>query len=152
MTDQELNDPDWEAPLSLSLTPNAITHAVFSSATAVHTGWTSCVSKELVLSDFYAVDEGNGNYCRLAEQEFAEEGEDDTVWRDWTVELRLGGIYVTGHWQIQATASMLDWEWCTREAETAFDRACVLLGKRVRRGLVVEEATPTAPLPKRTAH
>ena len=47
---------------------------------------------------------------------------------------------------------MIDWEWCAKEAETAFERGCVLMGKRVRRGLVVEEAPPATPAPKRTAH
>ena len=152
MTDQELHDPDWHASLTLPFTPNTITHALFYSATAVHTGWTSCINKDLVLADLYAVDDPTGNYCRLAEQEFTEEGEDDVIWHDWTVELRIAGIYVAGHWQIQSTASMIDWEWCAKEAETAFERGCVLMGKRVRRSLVVEEAPPATPAPKRTAH
>jgi hypothetical protein len=152
MAQNDTGDPDWGTPLSLQLTPGAVSHALFYSATAVHTGWSSCVESALVMSDLYAVDGGNGNYCRLAEQEFTEEGNDEVVWHDWVVEVRVGGVYVTGHWQVQTTASLIDWEWCAREAEAAFERGCVLFGKRTRRGLAVEEPAEEAPPPKRMAH
>jgi hypothetical protein len=97
------------------------------------------------------VDEGSGNHCRLVEQSYAEDDAPEVNWHDWAVELRLGDTYVIGHWRAQDDASPSDWDWCAAEAENAFTRACVLLGKRVRRGLVVDEPM-RAPRPARTHH
>ncbi|MCU0765829.1 MAG: hypothetical protein MUE39_00445 [Gammaproteobacteria bacterium] len=152
MTEQDSHDPDWGTALTLTLTPNGISQALFWSASAVHTGWSSCIDKTMVTADLYAVDGEKGNYCRLAEQEFAEEDNEDVLWHDWVVEVRIGSVYVTGHWQTQVNAPLSEWDWCQREAELAFERACVLFGKRTRRGIVVEEGSEEAPPPKRTAH
>jgi hypothetical protein len=96
-------------------------------------------------------DDAGGNYCRLVEQAYAEDEQPDVTWHDWAVELRLGEVYVTAHWRTEEDASPSDWEWCALQAEEAFSRACVLLGKRVRRGLVVDEPV-RAPKPARTHH
>ena len=66
------------------------------------------------------------------EQEYVEEEEPHVLGHDWTVEIRLGEVLLTGHWQIQLSATPLDWQWCAREAETAFEKAAVLVGKRVQ--------------------
>ena len=47
--------------------------------------------------------------------------------------------------------SLAHWEWCVAEAEKAFTKACILVGKRIRSGLVVEEP-PQAQVPSRTHH
>jgi hypothetical protein len=145
-------EPDWETPLEFSLTPALLIHALFTTAESVHTGWRSCVDNKLVVADHSTMDERTGNYCRLAEQEFVEDGAEEEVWHDWVVELRLGEVLITGHWYSQVGASPMEWEWSTREAETAFDRACVLIGRRVRRGIAVEEPAGQAPPPKRRHH
>jgi len=132
-------DPDWDLSLELRLAPAALIHTLFYTASSVHTGWSSCVDPPLVLVETQAVDHASGNHCRLLEQEFVEEGQEDLVWHDWTVELVIGKVYVVGHWQLPASAPPMEWEWHSREAETAFTRACRLLGKRVGRGLVVED-------------
>ena len=145
-------EPDWDTPLQITLTPGLLIHALFGTATTVHTGWSSCVDDGLAQSDLVTIDEGTGNYCRLVEQEYVEDGNDDVVWHDWTVELRLGTVLVTGHWQIQTTTSPMDWEWCARESEKAFEKACTLFGKRVRRGVGVEEPNPDSQPPKQQRH
>jgi lysozyme family protein len=143
------SDPEWDQPLTLALTPADLIHTLFTTATNVHTGWSSCVEKPLVMSDIHAMNERTGNYARLAEQEFEDTDNTEVVWHDWTVEIRLGNTLVTGHWQLQVTAAPLDWEWCTREAEAAFEKASVLMGKRIRRSLVVEEhGSPPPPDPR----
>jgi len=144
-------DPDWDTPLEFSLTPEAIMHSVFWTADTVHTGWESCVDQRLVISDMTAIDEDNGSYCRLAEQEYVEDESPEVTWHDWTVELKVGDTFVTAHWQVQTTESPAFWEWCASQAEQAFSTACVLVGKRVRRGLVVEE-NPNTPRVPRTHH
>ncbi len=146
------NEPDWDTPLELSLTPALIIHALFPSAESVHTGWRTCVDAGLVVSDLSAMDERTGNYCRLAEQEFVEDGEEEVVWHDWAVELRLGELLIAGHWYVQANGPAMEWEWCAREAESAFDKACVLLGRRVRRAIAVEELGMQTPPPKGRHH
>jgi len=146
------NEPDWDIQLELKITPAGLIHALFGTANSVHTAWSSCVDRSLVLSDLSTLDEGTGNYCRLAEQEFVEDGDDEDLWHDWTVEVRLGEVIVTGHWQIPANASPMEWEWCAREAEGAFDKACALLGRRIRRGIGVEEPDPQAVVPKPRRH
>ncbi len=139
-------EPDWDTPIQLSTTPTHLIHSLFQTASSVHTGWTSCVEDSLALNNLVAMDDVNGNYCRLVEQEYMEDDDDEVVWHDWTVELRLGQILITGHWQIQTIAPPMDWEWCAREAEKVFEKACVLVGKRVRRGLGIEEpVTENAP-------
>ena len=148
----ETNEPDWATQIEVNLTPTGLIHSLFATANSVHTGWSSCVDRSLVVSDLSTLDEATGNYCRLVEHEFVEEGDEDDLWHDWTVELRLGEVLVTGHWQIPANSSPMEWEWCGREAETAFDKACVLFGKRVRRGIGVEEPDPQATLPKPRRH
>lgn len=146
-------EPDWDTPLQLATTPALLIHALFGTASTVHTGWESCVDNQLALSELTTMDALSGNYCRLVEQEYEDdEKEESVLWHDWAVELRLGSVLITGHWQIQLTSSPMDWEWCSREAERAFDKACVLFGKRTRRGLGVEEPDPGTQPPKQRRH
>ena len=153
MQNDQSPDPDWDTPLQLATTPALLIHALFGTASTVHTGWESCVDNQLALSELTTVDELSGNYCRLVEQEYEEDDKEETVvWHDWAVELRLGNVFITGHWQMQLTGSPMDWEWCSREAEKAFDKACVLLGKRTRRGLGVEEPDLGTQPPKQQRH
>jgi len=152
MENEASADPDWDTPLSITLTPALLINVLFATANSVHTGWTSCVDNELVLNDLVTMDENNGNYCRMVEQEYLEETGDDTAWHDWAVELRLGNVIITGHWQIQTTTSPMDWEWCAKQAEDAFEKACVLLGRRLRRGVGVEEPDLESQLAKQQRH
>ncbi|NKN32572.1 hypothetical protein [Marichromatium bheemlicum] len=138
-------DPDLDTPLSLTLSPAMLFHALMGSASAVHTGWQSCIDTALVLSESIATDDRVGNYCRLVEQEFVEDAQPDTIWRDWTLEIRIDPVLVTGHWQFPVSAHPSEWEWNAREARRAFEQACVLVGRRTRPGVVVEEPAPTAP-------
>ena len=140
----EDNTPDWDQPVTLSIVPFDLINALFVTANSVHTGWSSCVEKALVVNDTAAMDERTGNYVRLAEQELTDEEDSDVTWHDWTVEILLGDVMVTGHWQIQLTAAPLDWEWCAREAESAFEKAALLVGKRVRRTLTVDRGPEPA--------
>lgn len=145
-------EPDWDTPLTLTTTPSLLIHALMGSASAVHTGWESCVEDSLILSNLVAMDDRVGHYVRLAEQEFVEEGKPDMAWHDWTVEVRIGTVLVTGHWQFEASAHPSDWEWNAREARRAFERACVLVGRRVRPTLAVEEPIPTESVPRASRH
>ncbi|QIK37392.1 hypothetical protein GWK36_04670 [Caldichromatium japonicum] len=133
------SEPDWDTPLTLNLTPALLIHALMSTASAVHTGWASCIDASLVLSEQTAMDEQSGNYVRLVEQEFADEEQGEMLWRDWTLEIRIGPVLITGHWQLPANAPPAAWDWHGQEAERAFERACILVGRRVRRVLAVED-------------
>lgn len=141
----EAQDPDWEKTLTITLTPNMLIHSLFAMAQQVHTGTESCVNPQLVVNELLAIDERTGNHARLVEQEYVDEEGDDSVWHDWTVELRIGDFWVTAHWQQPVTASPLEWEWCAQQAEQAFRQASVLFGKQVRPGLVVVDEAPLAP-------
>lgn len=155
MTITETSDtaePDWETPLPLTLTPALIIHSLMATASAVHTGWTSCVDDSLVLSELVSMEDQSGNYIRLVEQEFVEDDQPDTVWRDWTLEVRIGRVLTTGHWQFPASAHPSEWEWGQREASRAFERACLLVGRRVRRTLAVEEPEPSDRTPRASRH
>ncbi|MCB1864100.1 MAG: hypothetical protein KDG50_01610 [Chromatiales bacterium] len=133
-------DPDWDALLHVSISPRGLIHALYTTAHSVHTGWESCVDPKLVLSEISTEDALTGNLCRLVELEFVEDDDPDgTTWHDWTVELRLGEVWITAHWHAAVHGSGHEWDWCAAEAENAFARACVVIGKRVRRGAVVEE-------------
>ncbi len=145
-------DPDWDSPMTISLTPELLVHALMENASAVHTGWQSCVQEDVVLSSLIAMDDSGASSVRLVEQEFADEEDAEAGWHDWAVEIRIGAIVTTGHWQLRTNAAPLDWEWHAREAEQAFDRACVLLGRRVRRGLVVDEPVPRDIPPRSSRH
>jgi hypothetical protein len=145
-------DPDLDSPLTLTLTPELIVHAVMESASAVHTGWESCVDDEALLAQVQAMDDTGDKAVRLVEQEFADEQDNDAVWHDWTVEVRIGRIYILGHWQLRTNAPPLDWEWNQRAAERAFERACVLLGRRTRRGLMIDEPIPRELPPRSSRH
>ncbi len=149
--EQDTTEPDWDSPLQLKLTPALLIHSLMATASAVHTGWESCIDEKLVVSGVVSMDEVAGNYVRLAEQEFYEDEDPDVVWHDWTLEIRIGNVLITGHWQVPVTSSPMDWEWHAKEAEKAFDRACLLLGRRVRKGLVVEEPAPSEQLPPRSS-
>jgi len=150
--DADAGEPDWETPLSLSTTPALLIHALMGSASAVHTGWASCVDETLALSNVLAMDDSAGNYVRLVEQEFVEDGKPDQVWHDWTLEVRIGSVLTTGHWQLEASAHPSDWDWNAREARRAFERACVLIGRRVREILAVEEPERADPIPRASRH
>lgn len=144
---QDSQEPDWDTPLTLTLTPAMLIHSLFAQAQQVHTGNESCVSEELVVSQLLALDERTANHVRLVEQEYVDdEGEDDMVWHDWAVEVRVGDVWTVGHWQQPVNGSPVDWEWCVKQAQDAFSRACVLIGKQVRPGLAVV-ADPDAPAP-----
>jgi len=148
--EQDRNEPDWESPLHLKVTPALLIHALMGTASAVHTGWSSCIDENLVVSSVVSMDDGAGSYVRLAEQEFYEE-DPEVVWHDWTLEIRVGSVLTTGHWQVPVSAPPMEWEWQARESERAFERACLLVGRRVRRGLVVEEPAPSEQLPPRSS-
>jgi hypothetical protein len=151
-TETDAAEPDWETPLSLTLTPALIIHALMGTASTVHTGWSSCVDDSLVLSDLVSMEDRAGNYIRLAEQEFVEDDQPGTVWHDWTLEVRIGPVLTTGHWQFPATAHPSEWEWNAREAARAFERACLLVGRRVRRTMAVEDPAPTDTVPRASRH
>ena len=150
--DADGGEPDWETPLTLTLTPSLLIHALMSTATAVHTGWQSCLDETLILANLVAMDDQAGNSVRLAEQEFVEDEKPELVWHDWTLEVRIGSVLTTAHWQIEATAHPSEWDWNAREARHAFSHACVLLGRRARPALAVEEPTPTEPVPRTSRH
>ncbi|MCF7990615.1 MAG: hypothetical protein K9M02_09240 [Thiohalocapsa sp.] len=145
-------DPDWDMPLQLKLTPELLVHALMDNASAVHTGWESCVDEDALISQVVVMDDAGNNAIRLVEQEFADEEEAGAVWHDWTVEIRIGRVITAGHFSVRANAAPLDWEWHAREAERTFERACVLLGRRVRRGLVIEEPMPRELPPRASRH
>ncbi|RKT46430.1 hypothetical protein [Thiocapsa rosea] len=145
-------EPDWETPLSLTLTPSLLIHSLMGTASAVHTAWTSCVDDSLVISDLVSMEDRAGNYVRLAEQEFVEDDQPGTVWHDWTLEVRIGTVLTTGHWQFPVTAHPSEWEWNAREAARAFERACLLVGRRVRRTMAVEDPAPTDSVPRASRH
>lgn len=148
----EGGEPDWETPLSLTMTPALLIHALMGTASAVHTGWSSCVDESLALANVLAMDDSAGNYVRLVEQEFVEDGKADQVWHDWTLEVRIGAVLTTGHWQLEASAHPSDWDWSAREARRAFERGCVLIGRRVRETLAVEEPERADPIPRASRH
>ncbi|KAA6186570.1 hypothetical protein F2Q65_04120 [Thiohalocapsa marina] len=148
----DATDPDWDMPLTLKLTPELIVHALMGNASAVHTGWESCIDETAVLSQLVVMDDAGNNAVRLVEQEFADEDEADQIWHDWTLEVRIGRVVTTAHYSLRASSAPLDWEWHAREAERAFERACILLGRRVRRGLVVEEPMPRELPPRASRH
>lgn len=148
----DAGEPDWETPLSITTTPALLIHALLGTASAVHTGWASCVDESLVLSNVVAMDDAVGNYVRLVEQEFVEDGKPDQVWHDWALEVRIGTVLITGHWQFEVAAHPSDWDWNGREARRAFERACVLIGRRVRRTLAVEDPMPAEAVPRASRH
>jgi hypothetical protein len=149
--EQDRNEPDWSSPLHLELTPALLIHALMATASAVHTGWSTCIEENLVVSGVVSMDDAAGNYVRLVEQEFYEDEDPEVVWHDWTLEIRIGNVLTTGHWQVPVSAPPMEWEWHAREAENAFGRACLLVGRRTRRGLVVEEPAPSEQLPPRSS-
>lgn len=149
--DRFSDDPDWDTPLTFMLTPAAIIHSLFATADAVHTGWDTCIDHTLAVTETTVVDEASGNHCRLVEQEYVETEGAEENWHDWSVELKIGATYVSAHWRVLTTGSPSDWDWCAGEAEKAFMNACVLFGRRVRRGLVIDEASHSGREP-RTHH
>lgn len=144
-------EPDWSTPLTVTLTAGAIIETVFTTASTVHTGTGSCIDGELVLLEISALGEGGENYCRFVEQEYVEDSEPDSTWHDWTVELKIGATFVVGHWRARTAGSPADWEWCAKEAERAFRHAALLMGRRVGKGLVVED-TPWSQDPAPRVH
>ena len=148
---EEAMEPEWDTPLTVTVTPGAIIDTVFATADAVHTGYESCIEAKLVVVDITAHDEASENYCRYVEQEYVEDDDPEITWHDWTVELSIEGTFVAAHWRVQVTGSPSDWDWCASEAEKAFTNASVLVGKRVRRGIVVDDAS-YGPRPPRTHH
>jgi len=150
---KDVSEPDWNTPLTVRLSPAHLIHALMTTASAVHTGYASCVDDKLAVNSLLAMDDTVGNYVRLVEQEFYEDEDPETVWHDWTLEISIAKVLTTGHWQVPTDAPPMEWEWNAREAEMAFDRACLLLGRRVRRGLAVDDPPPTEqPVPRSSRH
>lgn len=153
MTDKKAPpQPDWETPLDTTVSAGNLIEALFSTASDAHTGWSSCIEDELVINDLTVTGLSKSDYCRLIEQEYIEEGRDDLIWHDWTVEIHLGDVFVTGHWQIQSGTAAIEWDWCEKEASLAFEKACILFGRKVRRALVVEEPLTSITPPDARQH
>jgi hypothetical protein len=133
------DDPSWDAPISVMVTPAGLLNTVFATAQSVHTAWRTCVDDGMVLTETTVVSEFGGNHCRFVEMEYADEEGAEETWHDWTVELRLGEVILLAHWRTRVNGSPSDWDWCAREAENAFIHAAALLGRRVRRGLAIEQ-------------
>ena len=144
-------DPDWDTPLTITLTPDAIMRHLFTTAESVHTGWDSCVEHNLIVGETTALDEDSGNYCRLVEQEYLEDQEPEITWHDWVVVVKLGEVCLSAHWRARNQDSPAEWDWCTREAEQAFSAGCLLVGKRARRGWIIEGSAEQGRAP-RTQH
>lgn len=152
MSENNIRDePSWDAKLTVTLTPSAIMNTVFASADGVHTGWGSCIDEALVAAETTVVDERGANHCRLTEQEYGDREAPDDTWHEWSVELRIGEVYVIAHWRVRVSGSRADWDRCEAEAEAAFVQTCSLLGKRVTRALVIEEPSEP-PRASRTRH
>ena len=145
-------EPDWETPLTVTLTAASIIDTVFATAFSAHTGTETCINDELAVVDIVAPDDDGGNFSRYVEQEYAEDSDPDATWRDWTVELKIGGIFVVGHWWARISGSPADWKWCAKEAERAFQRAALFVGKRVRKGIVVEHTSWSSERAPRVHH
>ena len=145
-------EPEWDTPIGLQVSPRAIIECVFWNADAVHTGYESCIDPKLVIVDTIAHEDNGDNYCRYVEQEYVEdEASEDSTWHDWTVELKLGEVFVVAHWRAQVGGSPSDWDWCERESEKAFTIASVLVSRRVRKAIVVDTSS-FGPRPPRTHH
>jgi hypothetical protein len=152
MSEKTMTDePSWDTPLTVTLTPSAILNTVFASAHSVHIGRESCIDDALIIAETTIVGDLSGNHCRLAQLEYVDREMADETWHEWTVELQIDHVYVIAHWQTRVTGSPTDWDWCAAEADNAFINACTLLGKRVRRGLVVDEL-PHIPRTSRPHH
>jgi hypothetical protein len=136
-------EPSWDEPVSIALTPGSIFKALMHSADSVHTGWQSCIEDSLIHSSTTMIDDATGNHCRLAELEYSDQENNNDTWHDWTVELKLKDIYLSGHWRERVGGSPADWDWCHRQAEEAYMHACTLIGKRVRRGFVSDSPIDT---------
>ena len=153
MSDYEtVIEPEWDSPIGFQMTPRAIIECVFWNADAVHTGYDSCIDPKLVIVDTVAHEDNGDNYCRYVEQEYVEdEAQEETTWHDWTVELKIGEVFVVAHWRILAGGSPSDWDWCAQESEKAFTVASVLVSKRVRKSIAVDTSSYGA-RPPRTHH
>ena len=144
-------DPDWDTPITFTLSPESIMRNLFGTAESVHTGWESCVEHSLITGDTTALDEDTGNYCRLVEQEYVEDSDPELTWHDWAVEIKIGELFMTGHWRSRNQDSPVEWDWCQRETEKTFSAACLLIGKRARRGWIIEGSSEAGRTP-RTKH
>ena len=145
--DPAAEDPSWDAPVAVTVTPAGLLNTIFASAQSVHTAWRTCVDDSMVLAETTVVSEFGGNHCRFVEMEYAEEENSEDTWHDWTVELRLAEIFLLAHWRARVNGSPADWDWCAREAENAFMHAAALLGRRVRRGLAIEQPPEQTRMP-----
>ena len=106
----------------------------------------------IVVEDVTVNDDRAGNHCRLVKQNYVEQEEPEEMWTDWTVEVRVGEVFVWGHWRTRESSVPADLDWCAAEAEKAFAGSCVLVGKRVRRGFIVEDPARSTERPSRTHH
>ena len=145
-------EPDWEIPLTVTVTAASVIDTVFATAFSVHTGTESCINTELSVAEIVAPDDNGGNFSRYVEQEYAEDSDPEAMWHDWTVELKIDATFVVGHWWTRASGSPADWEWCAKEAEQAFRQAALFVGKRVRKGLVVEHTSWSSERSSRVHH
>ena len=145
-------EPDWEIPLTVTVTAASVIDTVDATAVSVHTGMESCINSELAVVDIVAPDDNGGNFTRYVEQEYAEDSDPEAMWHDWTVELKIDSTFVVGHWWTRSSGSPADWEWCAKEAEQAFRQASLFVGKRVRKGLVVEHTSWSSERGQRVHH
>ena len=57
---RDAGEPDWDTPLPLTLTPALIIHAIMGTASAVHTGWSSCIDKAMVIESVRLIEKRGG--------------------------------------------------------------------------------------------
>ena len=147
-------EPEWDAPIGLEVTPRAIIECVFWNADAVHTGYESCIESETrdrgiqsptTTTATTTVATSNRSTWKTRPPE-------ETTWHDWTVELKLGEVFVVAHWRVLVGGSpTLTGTGASGSRRRRSPIASVLVSKRVRKYTVVDTSS-FGPRPPRTHH
>lgn len=122
--------PDWDAPLALTISANDIMQGVLDAPTMM-VNFNSLISTDEDRQDLVAESANGTVSVRMAEREGGESV-------DFIVEIEVGNTFIYGAWTASFADGDAEYEFAKRKAEDAFIRAAALAGKRVRRGLIVE--------------
>lgn len=137
-----LPQPALDKPLFWGITPSEIYESCIESFETAWTSFESSVDPDLVVSETVARNERTGNVCRLVEEAWTEEDRSDPsssreFMTMFTVELKLGIAMINATWTCSADEGDAAREYLRTAAENTFIKMSALIGKRVRRGIIV---------------
>lgn len=124
-------EPSFDEPLSIGLTPSEITNAFVVNFESSCTSFSSMINANDVVLDHKSTNERTGNTCQITAFEFEDALE--TLTRAYHVEIKVGNAFIIVIWQ-DNTGSRAELDYIKKSAHQTYINLCMLIGINVGLG------------------